>query len=79
LLPARFAVYVGGGFCWRFNFSFGRETISAGRLNFVDRLWLLSSVASEKMSKQAEREQLDSVMGVRGFRGHRDLLSAAHG
>jgi hypothetical protein len=59
LLPASFAIYVGGGFCWRFNFSFGRQTISAGRLNFVDRLWLLSIVASEKMSKQAEREQPD--------------------
>src|SRR5438552_6338949 len=79
LLPADYAVYDGSGPCRWFDFPFGSKAVSIGRLDSVYRLRLLPGVASEKMPASAKRDRFCSVVGVRSFCGHLNLLSSSHG
>jgi hypothetical protein len=79
LLPADFAVYGGREPCREFDFSCGREAVSACRLASIHRLRVLSVVESEKMPASAKRDSFCAVVGLRHFRGDLNLLPPSDG
>ena|SRR5438105_1109155 len=65
--------------CWQLGVSFGCEAIPTGRFDPIHRLWLLSSLADEKMSAAVQRHRLGAAVGSCGVRDYLDLLSPGDG
>jgi hypothetical protein len=79
LLPADFAAYDGSGRCRQFDLLLGCQALSTGGLDSVYRLRVLPSVASEKMPAWDKRDRFRSIVGVRSFCCHLNLLSSNNG
>ena len=79
LLPADLSVYRGGKLCWRCDFPLGSEAVSTSCLDSVYRLWVLPSVASEKMPESAKHDRVRSIMGLGNSCCHLNLLSSSNG